>query len=95
MDLEAAIEPVTTLKTRSAEMISRARESAQPIIITQNGKATAVLQDIKTFEQQRDALLLLAYLAQGDQQIRDGKGLPHADAVRRIRGKLSEMQKNG
>ncbi|NKB16781.1 MAG: type II toxin-antitoxin system prevent-host-death family antitoxin, partial [Sphingomonadales bacterium] len=43
MKYSEAIEPVTTLKTKSAELIRRARESGQPIVITQNGKATAVL----------------------------------------------------
>jgi hypothetical protein len=37
-----AIEPVTTLKTKSAELIRRSKETGPPIIITQNGRATAV-----------------------------------------------------
>ncbi|MFB3102970.1 MAG: type II toxin-antitoxin system prevent-host-death family antitoxin, partial [Alphaproteobacteria bacterium] len=48
------------------------KESGQPIIITQNGKATAVLMDVESFERQREALLLLRYLAVGEDEI--GKG---------------------
>jgi prevent-host-death family protein len=65
MDLPDAIEPVTVLKTRSAELIRRARETRQPVIITQNGKATAVLQDVESYQRQREALLLLKYIALG------------------------------
>jgi prevent-host-death family protein len=82
MNAATAIEPVTVLKTRSAQLIKDARTSGQPIIITQNGKATAVLQDVETYEQQRQALLLLKFLAQGDQELKRGQGIPHA-ATRR------------
>ena len=53
MDLGTAVEPVTELKTRSAQLIKKARTSGQPIVITQNGKATAVLQDVESYEEQR------------------------------------------
>ena len=91
MDYSKAIEPVTVLKSRSAELIERARESGQPIIITQNGKATAVLQDIETFERQKKALLLLKLLAQGDQELRDGKGVSNAEVKRRLERRLKDL----
>ncbi len=91
MDYSKAIEPVTVLKSRSAELIERARESGHPIIITQNGKATAVLQDIETFERQKKALLLLKFLAQGDQELRDGKGVSNAEARRRLERTLKDL----
>ena len=93
MKYSEAIEPVTTLKTRSAELIRRARDSGQPIVITQNGKATAVLQDVESFERQRKALLLLRYLTQAEDEIRSGKGVPHAKAVRPFERKLKELRR--
>ena len=84
MDLEAAVEPVTELKTRSAQLIKKARTSRQPIVITQNGKATAVLQDVESYEEQRRALLLLKFLAQGDKELKQGRGVRHAAAKRRF-----------
>lgn len=92
MDYEKAIEPVTVFKTKSAELIKRARESGQPIIITQNGKATAVIQDIETFQQQRKALLLLKFLAQGDQELREGKGISHQKVMRHFEDHLRKNQ---
>jgi len=77
-----AIAPVTTLKTKSAELIRRAKESGQPIVVTQNGKATAVLVDVESFERQREALLLLRYLAVGDDEIGKREGVPHEEALR-------------
>jgi prevent-host-death family protein len=87
-----AIEPVTTLKTRSSELIRKARETGQPIVITQNGKATAVLQDVESYERQRNALLLLRMLARGDEEIRRGLGVPHGKALRHFEKKLKELR---
>ena len=87
------IEPVSRLKTRSAELIRRARDTGQPIVITQNGKATAVLQDVESFERQRNALLLLRYLAQGEEEVRSGKGVAHRKAVRHFEKKLKELRR--
>ena len=88
-----SIEPVSSLRSRSAELIRRARDTGQPIVITQNGKATAVLQDVESFERQRNALLLLRYLAQGEEGVRSGKGVPHRKAVRHFVKKLKELRR--
>lgn len=66
MDLTEDVEPVTTLKRSAAELISRAAERHSPIVITQNGRPTAVLQDVASYERQRRALALLKLVAQGD-----------------------------
>jgi prevent-host-death family protein len=91
MDLSEAIEPVTVLKTRSAELIKRARETRQPIVITQNGKATAVLQDVESYQRQQKALLLLKYVALGERDLRDGDVLSDEDADAHFRATLSSF----
>lgn len=93
MDYAKGIEPVTVLKTKSAELIRQARETGQPIIITQNGKPTAVLQDVESFQRQREALTLLKILAKGDQEISEGKVLSHDDVMRRVERKLKDLQR--
>ncbi len=90
-----AIEPVTVLKTRSADLIRKARESGQPVVITQNGKATAVLQDVESYQRERQALLLLKYLSRGDQDYREGKVLSDKEADGRFRAKLAAMKSSG
>jgi len=92
MNYADGIEPVTVLKTRSAELIRQARESGQPIIITQNGKPTAVLQDVESFQRQREALTLLKILTKGDQELTAGKGISHDEALQRIERKLEDLQ---
>jgi prevent-host-death family protein len=82
------IEPVTSLKTSPAELISRARDRRSPIVITQNGRATAVLQDIESYERQRRAFLILKLLARGEADYAGGRTLSDAGARRRLRARL-------
>jgi len=91
MKLADAITPVTQLKTRSAELIRQARETGQPIIITQNGRATAVLQDVASYQRQRDALLMLKLIAQGAAELQAGAAIPHEEALSRIERHLAAL----
>ena len=92
MDYEGGIEPVTALKANSAALIRRARETGQPIVITQNGKAAAVLQDVESFQRQRDALLMLKYLAQGDLELSAGQGIEHDEALDQVEQVLRDLE---
>ena len=85
------IEPVTTLKREAAELISRAREQRSPIVITQNGRATAVLQDVDSYERQRRVLLLLKLLAQGEKDFEAGRTVTRTTARRRFRTRIANL----
>ncbi len=93
MKYSTAIEPVTVLKTKSARLINQVRETGQPLVITVNGKARAVLQDVESYEQQQQALLLLKVLAQGDQELRAGQRLSHRRAREHFRTTLERMKR--
>ncbi len=69
------IEPITVLKRDAAGLIERATETRSPIVITQNGKATAVLQDVESYAEERRAFALLKLSAQGERDVAEGKGL--------------------
>lgn len=92
MDYAKSIEPVTVLETKSADLIRRAQHSGQPIIITQNGKATAVLQDIESYQRGRQALMHLKYLARGDQDERDRRIVSDEEADQHFRDTLAAMK---
>jgi prevent-host-death family protein len=93
MDIQNAVEPVSTLKSRSAQLIRRARETGQPLFITQNGKATAVLQDIDSFQRQRDTLLLLMALAHGERDVEAGRTSSDRAVDQRLRRRLARLQR--
>ncbi len=50
MNLSSDIKPISYLKSKTAEVINEANENKRAIIITQNGEAKVVIQDIKSYE---------------------------------------------
>jgi prevent-host-death family protein len=93
MDATKDVEPVTILKRQAAELIARAADRQAPILITQNGKPTAVLQDVDSFERQRRALLLLKLLVEGERDHEAGRSLTHAQARKRFGRVLDGLSK--
>jgi len=83
------IRPVTQMKTRAAELLRTVDETRRPIVITQNGKPRGVLLDFESYEEIRQATLLLKLLAQGESDVRAGRVVSQEDvfseARRRIR----------
>ena len=59
--------------TNAAIVIRRLREEKQPMIITQNGEARIVVQDIESYERTEETLALLKILALGNRQVEQGK----------------------
>jgi prevent-host-death family protein len=79
------IKPISYLKANAAEVLNHLAESREPFLITQNGEARAVIQDIASYESTQETLALLKILALGNREIEEGQVAPIADAVRRIR----------
>jgi len=95
MNYAEGIESLTALKTRSGELIRRARETGQPVIITQNGKPTAVLLDVESYQRQREALLFLKLVAQGERDYQEGNVLSQSEADAHFRARLEELRSRG
>jgi prevent-host-death family protein len=79
------IRPISYLKANTAEILRRLAERGEPLIITQNGVAKAVVQDIATYEQTQETMALLKILALGYRQIHGGKIVPANVAIKRLR----------
>jgi prevent-host-death family protein len=69
-----AVIPVTDLQQDAAAALKRARDSRQPVVITQRGRAAAVLVSIETYKAAEHERELLRLLAKGDKEIAAGKG---------------------
>ncbi len=85
MKLSSQIKPISYLKAHAAEIVRTLGEQRQPLIITQNGEAKVVVQDIASYEQTQEAMALLKILALGNRQIETGKTQPAAEVIKRLR----------
>ena len=87
MKLSSQIKPISYLKAHAAEIVRKLGERQEPMVITQNGEAKVVIQDIESYEQTQETMALLKILALGMRQIEAGKILPAEDVIRRLRGR--------
>ena len=76
MDLSDRIKPISYLKAHASEIIRNMGDQEEPMIITQNGQAKAVLQDVRSYEQTQETMAFLKILALGNRQIKEGKVEP-------------------
>lgn len=81
------IRPISYLKANSAEIIRELGQGAAPLVITQNGEAKAVLQDVGSYEAMQETLALLKLLALGQDDIAAGRTAPVEGMADRIRGR--------
>ena len=77
--------PISYLKANAAEVLAHLSEQREPLVITQNGEAKAVLQDVASYEETQETLALLKILALGNQDVAAGKITPVEDVVARLR----------
>jgi len=87
MKLSSHIKPISYLKAHASEVIRELGEQREPFVITQNGEAKVVMQDVKSYEQTQETLALLKVLALGNQQIEGGKVQAATDVLKHIRKK--------
>lgn len=85
MKLSSQIKPISYLKAHAAEIVRSLSEQGGPLVITQNGEAKVVIQDIESYEQTQEVMALLKILALGTRQIEEGKVQPAGDVVQRLR----------
>lgn len=85
MKLSDHIKPISYLKAHAAEIVRNLGEHGEPLIITQNGEAQVIMQDIKSFEQTQETMTLLKVLALGNRQIEEGKVQHATDVIQNLR----------
>lgn len=84
------IKPVTYLKTHSAELIESVTSRRASVVITQNGEPKVIVQDLKSFEQDHKALLLLKLISQGVLDAEAGKLVDQETLFNRLEKKLKK-----
>jgi prevent-host-death family protein len=66
------IKPISYIKTNAAEMMKYVNDNRNPIIITQNGEAKAVLMDIESYQNMQNAFALLNIIKLSEDEMKRG-----------------------
>jgi len=87
MHYSTQVKPISYLKANAAEVLAQLTANREPLLITQNGEAKAVLQDVASYEQAQETLALLKVLALGNQDLAAGRVKPVTQLLTRLRSK--------
>ena len=85
MQYSTQVKPITHLKAHAAEVLLQLAERREPLVITQNGEAKAVLQDVASYEETQETLALLKLLAIGDHEVAEGQTRSLSEVSKRLR----------
>lgn len=86
MKLSTAVKSISYLKSHASELIRSITEHQSTLVVTHNGEAKVVVQDIRSYEKMQETLALLKILALSKQNIAAGK-------VKSIDGTFSSLDK--
>jgi prevent-host-death family protein len=81
------VRSISHVKANAAAMLDRLAVDREPVLITRNGEARAVLQDVRSYEETRETLALLQLFALGQTEIEAGQVTPARDVVAQLRAK--------
>ena len=88
MDITKDIQPMTTFRNHSAEIVRHLKDTKRPVILAVNGKAAAVVQDAEAYQR----LLDLAAGASAAEGIRQGQDHVEAGRVRPAEDVFGELR---
>ena len=85
INLVEDIRPISYVKSHTAEVMKLVREKNNPMVITQNGEAKAVLMDVKQYQNIVNAINLMKILSIGEKDLKKGRIYTHEELKRKVR----------
>jgi hypothetical protein len=91
MRYSQAIKPISYLKAHASELIRYISNNKETMIITHNGEAKVVLQDIYIYEQTQESLAMLKILALSSTSINKGYFKPLSKTFADVKNRIKEI----
>ena len=88
MRLSTQVKPISYLKANAARIIDDLEDGGEPLVITKNGEAKAVVMSVRDYEQTQETLALLKIVALAEREIERGETVPVDEAFDRVRAEL-------
>ena len=79
MNLTKDIQPVSAFKRETARLLRQVQDTREPLVLTVNGKAAVVVQDVESYQELLDLkerMETLAGIRRGLESMKQGKGIP-------------------
>ncbi len=88
MKFSTDIRHISFLRSNTTEVVRNLEAGGNPLVITQNGEAKIVIQDVHAYEKREEALALLGILALGKVDVQERRGIDAAE----FRKKLAALE---
>jgi len=92
MQLHSDIKPISWLKNNAKQMVETVDETGNPMIITQNGEAKAVVMNVRAYDQMQESLALLRILADSSVDVEAGRLRDSDEVFADIRRMIAEQR---
>jgi len=92
MKYSESVKPISYLKTHASEILRDVSNNKKTMIITQNGEAKAVLQDVKVYEEIQESIALLKILALSTRSKEKKKHKPSESSFTAIRKRIKDAK---
>ncbi|NIA29380.1 MAG: type II toxin-antitoxin system prevent-host-death family antitoxin [Actinobacteria bacterium] len=90
MKYSEAVKPISYFKAHASQVIRDVTDNQKTMVITQNGEAKVILQDVRSYEQLQESLALLKILALSNKNLKEGKYKPVEQSLKDIRTKIDK-----
>ncbi len=90
LNLEKDIRPISYVKSHTAEMLKQVEEGRNPIVITQNGEAKAVLIDVASYQSLMNAVNLMKIISIGENDFQNGRYVTSDELEGKMNALLAE-----
>lgn len=94
MKFSEAVKPISYLKTHASEVIRDVSENQKTLLITHNGEAKVILQDVKVYEKTQESLALLKMLALSGKEIKKGNYRPIEKSFKNVRKRIDDIKRD-
>ena len=92
MKFSEAVKPISYLKTHASEVVRDVSENQKTLIITHNGEAKVILQDVKVYEKTQESLALLKILVLSGKEIKRGNYRPIKKSFENVRTRIDAFK---
>lgn len=79
---------LSDFKADASKLLEQLHESSRPLVLTQNGRARAVVYDYEEYQRQQQGLLMLKLLVQGETDVQADRVKPQDEVFSRLHDRL-------
>ena len=90
IQLDQDIQPLSEFRSRVAFYFDKVKKTGRPLIITQNGKSSAVLLDVSEYQSMVDKIEVLEDIRSAELQIDQGSGISHKEIKKKYSKKVNK-----